>query len=51
MNKSQKLAVMQLRAKMNVKELLKQHENAWHGQEPNMVEDMKKEEGVKDGTN
>ena len=51
MNKSQGLAVQQLRAKMNVQELLKQHQASWHGQEPKMIEDVKKElpEGVTDG--
>ena len=33
MNKSQDLAVMQLRAKIKVKELLEQHDVAWNGQE------------------
>ena len=42
MNKSQKLAVMRLRAKMNVKEIMKQHQNAWYGQEPKIVKDAKK---------
>ena len=42
MNKSQELAVQQLRAKKNVQELLKQHQASWHGQEPKMIEDVKK---------
>ena len=46
MNKSQKLAVMRLRAKMNVKEIMKQHQNSWYGQEPKLVKNVKKE--VKD---
>ena len=33
MNKSQELAVMQLRAKINVQELLEKHDQAWNGQE------------------
>lgn len=32
MNKSQELAVMLLRAKIKVKELLEQHEQAWNGE-------------------
>ena len=47
MNKSQELAVMILRAKINVKEILKQHQNSWYGQEPKIVKDIKKPEGVK----
>lgn len=50
MNKSQELQVMILRARMNVKEILKQHQNSWHGQEPKIVKDIKKPEGVTDGT-
>ena len=42
MNKSQKLELMKLRAKKNVQELLKQHQNSWHGQEPKLVKDIKK---------
>ena len=38
MNKSQELAVQQLRAKIKIKELLQQHDVAWNGQEPKMVE-------------
>ncbi len=50
MNKSQKLAVQQLRAKMNVQEALKRNQVSWHGQEPKIIEDGKKKpEGVKDG--
>ena len=51
MNKSQKLQVMLLRSKMNVQELLKQHQIAWHGEEPKMISDVKKstKEGVTDG--
>ncbi len=54
MNKSQELAVQQLRAKMNVQELLKQHQASWHEQEPKMIEDVQKvsqelPEGVTDG--
>ena len=41
MNKSQELAVMLLRAKMNVQELLKQHQNSWYGQEPKVVKEVK----------
>jgi len=51
MNKSQELAVQQLRAKKNVQELLKQHQASWYGQEPKMIEDVKKsvkDEGVED---
>ena len=42
MNKSQKLAVMRLKSKMKVKEVLKQHQNSWYGQEPKVVENVKK---------
>jgi len=38
MNKSQELAVQQLRAKIKIQELLQQHDVAWNGQEPKMVE-------------
>jgi len=44
MNKSQELAVQQLRAKMNVQELLKQHQATWHGQEPKMIEEKVSQE-------
>ena len=47
MNKSQELQVMILRAKIKTKEVLKQHQAAWHGQEPKVVKDVKKE-GVGD---
>ena len=47
MNKSQKLAVKQLRAKMKVKETMKQHQNSWYGQEPKVVDQKE----VKDGDN
>ena len=57
MNKSQELKVMLLRAQLNVQEILREHENAWRGQEPKMVEDIKKGgvnqeliEGVEDAT-
>jgi len=40
MNKSQELAIMQLRAKMKIKELLEQHDVAWNGQEPKMVDEV-----------
>ena len=38
-NKSQDLAIMQLRAKIKVQELLEQHDQAWHGQEAEVVEE------------
>ena len=38
MNKSQQIAVMQIRAKKKVEELLKRHNAAWHGQDPEIVE-------------
>ena len=44
MNKSQELAVMQLRAKIKVQELLEQHDQAWNGQEVEVVEE--EEEGA-----
>ncbi len=34
MNKSQELAVMQMKAKIKIEELLKQHDAAWNGEEP-----------------
>ena len=43
MNKSQELAVMQLRAKIKIQKLLEQHDVAWNGQEPVVVEE--KEDG------
>ena len=39
MNKSQDLAVMQLRAKIKVKELLEQHDVAWNGEELIVVDE------------
>ena len=42
MNKSQKLAVMRLRAKIKTKEIMTQHQQSWHGQEPKLVKDVKK---------
>ena len=39
MNKSQELAIMQIRAKKNVQELLEQHAQAWHGEEAVVVEE------------
>ena len=41
MNKSQDLAVMQLRAKIKIEEALKQHYNTWYGEE---VEEVAPEE-------
>ena len=38
MNKSQKLAVMQIRAKKKVAEMLERHNVAWHGQEPEIID-------------
>ena len=38
MNKSQELAVMKLRAKIKVEETMKQHQQAWHGKDPVIVE-------------
>ena len=45
MNKSQELAVQQLRAKIKIKELLQQHDVAWNGQEPKMVEKKEVDNG------
>ena len=45
MNKSQELAVMQLRAKIKIDETLKQHYNAWYGEE---VEEVTVEEPEED---
>ena len=39
MNKSQELAVMQLRAKIKVQELLDKHEQAWEGEEAVVVDE------------
>jgi hypothetical protein len=44
MNKSQKLDVMQLRAKIKADEAEKQHEQAWHGQEPEVIKNIEKVE-------
>ena len=41
-NKSQTLQIMRMRAKIRVEELRKQHQNAWYGKEPKMIEDVKK---------
>ena len=41
-NKSQGLQIMRMRAKIRVEELRKQHQNAWYGKEPKMIEDVKK---------
>ena len=46
MNKSQKLAVMRLRAKIKVKEKLKQHQNSWYGQEPKVVDQREAKDAV-----
>ena len=51
MNKSQNLAVMQVRAKIKIQELLEQHDQAWNGQEPVVIIDNKeKESEEKDGS-
>ena len=39
MNKSQKLAIQQLRAKINVQELLKQHDMAWNAKEAQEIKE------------
>ena len=44
MNKQQELAVMILRAKIKTEESLKQHEQSWNGQEPEVVEKVEKVE-------
>ena len=46
MNKSQEQAVMQLRAKLKIDEALKQHYNAWYGEEVKevAVEEIEEEE-------
>ena len=48
MNKSHQLQIQELRARINVRELLKKHDVAWNGQEPKLVKDVKKPEGVED---
>ena len=40
MNKQQELDVMLLRAKMKVEEELKQHEQAWRGEEVEIMEEV-----------
>ena len=47
MNKSQQLAVMILRAKIKTEETLKQHVQAWYGQEPKEVSNADKTEARK----
>ena len=49
MNKSQELAVMQLRAKIKTDEILKQHYNAWYGEEVKEVEQVEQIEEEEDG--
>ena len=44
MNKSQELAVMILRAKIKTEETMKQHQQSWSGQEPEVVEDVEEED-------
>ena len=44
MNKSQELAVMILRAKIKTEETMKQHGQSWFGQEPEVIEEVEKEE-------
>ena len=44
MNKSQELAVMQLRAKIKIDEALKRHYNAWYGEEVKEVTEQPEEE-------
>jgi len=44
MNKSQELAVMKLRAKIKTEETMKQHQQAWYGKEPEVIEEVEKEE-------
>ena len=44
MNKSQELAVMQLRAKKKVEEMLAKHDQRWNGTEPIRVKPEKKDE-------
>ena len=44
MNKQQELAVMILRAKIKTEESLKQHEQSWSGQEPEVVDKVEKVE-------
>ena len=48
MNKSQQIAIMQIRAKKKVAKLLEQHEVAWRGKKPEIVSKekiAKKDEG------
>jgi len=47
MNKRQEMDVMIMRAKMNIEEVLKQHDAAWNGQDPEIIEG--EEEGDNDG--
>ena len=42
MNKSQELLVMQIRAKIKAQEALKQHQDAWYGQEPEIIKNVEK---------
>jgi len=44
MNMSQEFAVMKLRAKIKYEETKKQHEQRWHGQDPEVVEEVEKKE-------
>ena len=43
MNKSQEFDIMMMRAKIQVDEIMKQHDNLMNGQEAKVVEDIKKE--------
>ena len=46
MNKSQKLAIQQLRAKINVQELLKQHDMAWNAKEAQEIKEGENAKGM-----
>ena len=47
-NKSQELAIMRMKAKIRVQELRKQHDQAWNGQDPVVIDRVEEEE---DGAN
>ena len=44
MNKSQKLAIMRLRAKIKIEETMKQHQTAWYGTETKEIGVPKQEQ-------
>jgi len=44
MNKSQEMEVMVLRAEMKADEAMKQHQQSWYGEEPEIIENVEKVE-------